>query len=392
MLPCVTGERRSPTSGVSVSVSRRRLPPLITRHGVRVEAETAGVRDVVDEIAALVIRGGGYLHPELTVRERDGHVTLSVDRRGADEVFIRLPRDVLVPVTALSWDEEADHMSLVSGRSSLTPLQGALVDLHIALWNLTGKLAHFRARHPKSAAVEDADLEAAVRLLRPTFHRDQSPAGMVHTRTFGMPRADGRGQTSVIMPILELADHHTQGAPYRVDEAGMHARFRHVDDSGISYVLYGPRRDAVDMAALYGFVCREADFAVSAPLVIDLADYGQLAVSRSTLRRVPPTWTSTDSELATSYLLLAEDLRSTNEFLEQVCEFVTDRGADDHEAVDLAWSSLSTVVDLNRQACRTVHESAAASSHLGARVLQAALDRQGDVLEGVATQLAVTRS
>ena len=356
------------------------------RSGISVDASTSGVGDTVRQIADLLVGAGAHLDPRLVVLEREGHVTLATIEAPNGVRFIALPRETLIPIDRLVWDDSARHVAVVDGLDSLTGLQRDLLELHLDLWNATRKREEFLDGHPKVAAMTDPALLAAVREVRPSFAADGSTGALLRTRTFALRNesADASSTTtSVVMPILELADHHSDGAPYRFFNDGLGADFTCVDESGVSYVRYGPMRDAFDMACQYGYSTDEMDFFVSAPLELDLEGYGSLSIGRVLNRRQPPEWTVDRNGLAVTYLPLGLEGGMYEALFSPVRAFLDGRGADRATARSLAMRSCLTVLRLNAELMESIHECASASSHHGAAVLADAAVEQWRVIRAV---------
>jgi hypothetical protein len=263
-------------------------------------------------------------------------------------------------------------------------VQRELLDLHIALWNATGKRRQFLETHPRATTEEGSELAAAICEIRPSFVSSDTTATFLRTRTFGLSLNDTT-KSSVIMPILELADHHPQGAPYRMTDGGLGSSYRHADDSAITYVRYGPSRDAIDLACHYGFATQDTGFAVSAPLGLDLDGHGDLVIKRSLDRRSNPRWTADAEGLTVTYLTL--DVRSGlfDALYMPVRGYLEGRGVEGATARSLAMRACTTVLQLNKDLVRELEEQAQESLNGGGHLLAAAASHQWQVLDAVET-------
>jgi len=359
-----------------------------TRSGITVDAVTPGVADTVERIVELLQGAGAYLDPRLIVLEREGHVTLATLDGPEGVPFIALPRETLIPIDSLVWDDSSSHIAILDGAASLTGLQRDLLELHVHLWNATGKRAEFLDTHPKAAVVDDPGLLDAVRAVRPSFAADSSTSALLRTRTFALRHPESTaGATSttmsVVMPILELADHHPAGAPYQFTEDKLGADFRVVDDSGVSFVRYGPMRDVIDTACQYGFSSGDVNYFVSAPLLLDLDGYGTLNIGRALNRRKPPAWSAGDSGLAVSYLPLHMDVGLYDSLFSPVRTFLDGQGVNRATSRAVAMRACATVVQSNAELVEKIYESASASAHGGAGVLAEAAVEQWRVIRTV---------
>lgn len=359
---------RGPRTG-----AKSRVP--ITAEPISVDATTPGVGELITRIAEEACALGAVIDSHLMVAEHNGHVTLGSASGAEGEPFIRLPFDALVPVDGLVWDFSGG-VTVVDNDATLTDAQQSLLDLHVQLWNATGKFDEYQVRHPRAAAARDGALAEQIRRLRPTFTPDDSPAGMVRTRTFSL-RSDAAGERrSVIMPILELADHHPQGAPYRTGDGVLESTYRFVDETRVAYVRYGPWRDAMDLACLYGFSTEEPLFFVSAPVALDLGIAGSLTVVRQGNRQAQPRWQLDEQGLTVDYLPFHVSTGMFESFIRPVRAYLEhsgmDRGASMRTVMDVAESLL----DENQRIVTNILEAAQESSESGAAVVAEAAEHQ----------------
>ena len=367
------------TVGAPSVVAKSHTPPSLA-----VDAETPGVVAAVEEIARLLLAAGATLDPGLIVLERSGHVTLASQDDVSGKAFIDLPTATLIPTDHLVWDDTSTDVTVVAGHESLTDLQRELLDLHIALWNATGKRRHFLDHHPRATTEAGSELAVAIGEIRPGFVPSATTATLLRTRTFGLSQLDTT-KSSVIMPILELADHHPQGAPYRLSDGGLGAQYRHVDDTAITYVRYGPARDAIDLACHYGFATNDPEFAISAPLSLDLEGFGDLDIKRTLNRRAAAQWSADSEGLVINYLALDPRVGLYESLFLPVRKYVESRGAGSEMARNLAMRACHTVIQLNKELVLSLGEHAIANGTGGGDILAAAAEHQWQLLDAVET-------
>lgn len=351
-------------------------------HSTRVlltDMTTAGLDELVTGIAELLVRNDAAIDPDLIVVEREGHLALATSEVKHGEPFISLPTQVLVPIDGLVWDDESDQVRLTESTEPLTSVQSDLLDLHIALWNTSDKLATFRATHPRAATLEETGLRRAIARIRPSFTPGDTPRDMLRTRTFTLRAGDS--SSSVIMPLLELANHHPHGAPYRVDNGRLGANYSFIDDTGLTYVHYGPHRDAFDLACLYGYATDFTTFFVSAPMSIDLQDFGALTIERSVQRRGPAIWRIDEGDLRVSYLLLDARNGLFEALHRPVRDFLLARGASKAQALSVAIAAAETILQVNLQCYMNVITEAERVSHPGAATISIAAAHQRHVID-----------
>jgi hypothetical protein len=134
------------------------------------------------DILTIVLGQGGSVHPGARWHEADGQMTVTCIGSGIanDLPLVRLPRALLVPVTGAAWAEGGDRLIKNQPSPDLTPEQQALLDLHIALYNATGKLLWTVTHHPRAVIPKHSALMAALRNLRPGIF----PEGVNPARVF----------------------------------------------------------------------------------------------------------------------------------------------------------------------------------------------------------------
>ena len=347
----------------------------ITDPPISVDATTPGVEELITRIAAEACALGAVIDPHLMVAEHNGHVTLGSASGTEGETFIRLPFDALIPVNDLVWDDSGD-LTVAEGNATLSSAQQSLLDLHVQLWNATGKLEEFRTTHPKAATTRDGALAEQIRRLRPTFTPDDSPSGMVRTRTFSLRSEAAGDRRSVIMPILELADHHPHGAPYRTGDGALESAYRFVDESRVAYVRYGPWRDAMDLACLYGFSTDAPLFFVSAPITIDLGTGESLTVARGGDRQAQPRWHADEQGLAVDYLPFHVSSGMFDAFIRPVRAYLELSGMDRGACMRTVMNVAELLLEQNQRIVTNILEAAQESTESGAAVVAEAAEHQ----------------
>ena len=345
------------------------------------ETTTEGVGEIIRSIAEVTTQAGGEIDPGLVVVEIGGHVELGTRTGQPGEPFITLPTQTLIPINELTWNDLSSDVQLESGRQSLSELQRELLDLHIELWNSTRKLETFRSTHPRAAALNDSALTEVITAIRSNFTPGNSTRDLLRTRTFGL--GAGKEARSVVMPILELADHHPHGSPYYFAEGYLSANYRFVNDTGGVYVSYGPHRDAIDLACLYGFATDSTTSFVSAPMSVELGDFGTLRIERSVNRRSVTQWRADDESLVVDYLALDAFVGLFGALYQPIREFLLGRGASRSRSLALAIDAAGTIIHENIQRVASIVDIAERSPHGGAAVIAAAARHQLSVIDVV---------
>lgn len=316
--------------------------------GSFVDAESSDVGSILTEMTRLVIDRDGALHPGLRMVERSGELTVFCsDHAGTatDQPLFDVPRELLIPVDGAAWVASDQMLVLAEPPPGLTALQRDALDLHIALYNATGKLPWAMSSHPRLALRGEPEVLAAIKQVRPGFdvagtgqRASEAPAADVFlgTRVFGLPpaaaadkleraadpaaaaaavaatraaagpagsSADGSPDAPrqrVLMTLIDLLNHHPRGASYRVDARAMTPAVARPTGTDECFAHYGHRRDTLDLALNYGYLDTATDFIHCVPLDLDVAGFGAVRVGGARRRPVnplDPPEVTVDSEL-----------------------------------------------------------------------------------------------
>ncbi len=102
--------------------------------------------------------------------------------------LISLPAELLLPIEAAQWSDSADALQLLQPPPAATAIQRELLQLHVELYNATGKLHWWSSQHPARLVDASANVAAALAPLKPGHGAkvERSAAeGFLATRSFG---------------------------------------------------------------------------------------------------------------------------------------------------------------------------------------------------------------
>jgi hypothetical protein len=316
--------------------------------------------------------------------------------------LVVLPRELLLPVTGAEWADSTERLILRSPPPGITPLQRALLGLHVDLYNVIGKLPWTIDHHPRAVVPGHSPVLDALRDLRPgLYQKSDLPAEIfLHTRVFGLKSPSDpavatptkpAAKTQVLMPLIDTLNHHPQGAPYQLDESGLRVRLAQPSGTAECFAAYGGRRDVLDLALHYGYVDEATPFAFSAPASIEAPGLGRVAVGASRTRPAhpldPPRVSWEGETLAISHLCChrqhPERLRAALRL--PLLAVARKRGLADDAAnhkIDramaaLAEANLSLLTKLQQATRNCLGHGPAAD------LLLRAADRQGDIIRAV---------
>lgn len=269
-----------------------------------VDADNPALSSSLIASIVMVSAHGGQVHPGVRLIARDGQLSVHCDRSmgESDCPLFRLPRELLVPVDSIQWASSEDRLQAVAGLESLTAVQRELLTLHVDLYNVSNKLA-WAARHlPTLALRTHKSVVDAIQSIRPGFGREaiEAAQAFVRTRVFNL---EGK---RVLMPLMDLLNHHPKGGRFQIDAASMTMAVAQPGDDDECFAVYGGRRDVLDMALHYGYADARIPYACVAPLTCELAELGRLEITSRRVQALhpldPPQVTYDDAGVTLSHL------------------------------------------------------------------------------------------
>jgi hypothetical protein len=233
-------------------------------------SDSADVRTAVDTLVRLVRAAGGFVHPDAWVTERDGSISLHAPA-GTTGRLLHLPAAVLVPTGGITWGDDGDAPVAIDGTMGLTDLQRRVLDTMCQLYRATRKIVWARAHLPLvTLHVDDPAREGLASLrgerpgeVSPYRERRSAAEGFIASRVLG------NGDAAVLMPLVELADHHAAGAAFGRSDGVVLDIAQPAADT-VCFARYAVQLDAIAAAAHYGFVDPSIRVARSAPVTVHL--------------------------------------------------------------------------------------------------------------------------
>ncbi|MCT0231172.1 hypothetical protein KQ306_09965 [Synechococcus sp. CS-1324] len=260
--------------------------------------------------------------------ESDGSMWLSCDdsspiaaNEKEDCSLVRMPSELLLPLDGISWEERSDRLVLITSPDRLSPVQCELLDLHIELYNATGKLPWFLLNHPDVLLQESPSILSAVGRLRP----GKKVAWTTHAAAFLKTRmckfrptpknvlealeGEMSQESQGIVPIIDLLNNKYDAPRFAFyDHGGISVRVDPLRASSECFAhYYKGRHDVLDLALGSGYLDQNTPFAHSAPVEVRVPGYGSLAVEGVTANKPthlldPPRVQFTDAGLSLSHL------------------------------------------------------------------------------------------
>ena len=257
---------------------------------VRVVSDS-GCFEVEQEILRLadaVSMAGGCLDDRITVVCKDG--ALSIEAPLSVPVgtrLIKLPDSALLPVNEFKIAVQGDDCCLVSHSDVVTSAQIRIMEHLLNVYNLTGKIAFQRRTNSLRLARHFPELFSSLALPNAAEIYARKSRAEFDLETFFLSRQLGRGanwrdtKVTVLMPIMDLVNHHPRAQTYHDIPAALSISLFHASpENPECFVRYGGY-DAHDMWLTFSYPDREAAFVNVRPMIIDLGEMGIINVMQS---------------------------------------------------------------------------------------------------------------
>ena len=277
-----------------------------------IDAETPGISRCLCAIEQVLKHGGAQIHPGLCIVERGGHFTIyctTTDITAGQHLF-HLPLALLIPVDGIQWADSQQTLALAATPDHLSTVQRQLLDLHIELYNLTKKLEWAVHNHPQIALQSAPHLLSMLSLIQPDFTGTPAKVADVflQTRVFHLTVAsDADAGKNVLMPLIELLNHHPKGAAFQVGNGALFMAVKQPMGQTECFARYGGHRDALDLALHYGYADLNTPFAHSAPVKVTVRGLAHIRVQGLRMKAAhaltPPRITLEEGGVVLSHLV-----------------------------------------------------------------------------------------
>jgi len=219
-----------------------------------VDADDDVVADLLAGTLEIIREAGGFIAPSTRLIARQGQ--LSVESAAENDApMFRIPRECFVRVDRVTWAEQEGRMVIVEVPEEFTDIETEMLYLQVALHNACGKLEWMTNTHPSLDPSLPDDLVAAVRELVPSFRNPMMAATDVlwANRCFRIPLSEGQVTERVLIPVVDLLNHHSAGALADWTGEDFVITTSKPFDTNECALDYGMNRDALEMALVYGF-------------------------------------------------------------------------------------------------------------------------------------------
>lgn len=245
-----------------------------------IDSDDEVITDLLVGTLQLIAEAGGWFSPHARIVAREGQLHLTSEGTSEDSL-LRIPREVFVRVDEVIWSTDADRLQVIAVPDDFGDLETEMLYLQVALHNQCGKLPWMSRTHPSLAPDLSDEAIDATRALVPSFRAQRADVRDVlwANRCFRLGLEADATQARVLVPIVDLLNHHTAGAsgnwndniftvpasrPFGTDECALN---------------YGMHRDALETAVAYGFVDDSAQIAHSTAVSVEVPGIGEVRVS-----------------------------------------------------------------------------------------------------------------
>jgi hypothetical protein len=333
---------------------------------IHVDTTNAHVQSLIESTARILIDHGATINPNISILESDGHLSVHYPGAPAGATLFVIPKALLIPVSEITWGITQDaHSGIrsieIKSTADLTPVQRDLLELLVDLYNTAGKFEWFLTEHPRSALSQFPDVEDLLKQCQPNYSHDQSIDGFLATRVLGYRDKSStektRPRTPVLMPLVELMNHHSHGAPFDMNDGSIKVLANQPAGNSECFANYGGMLDALQMFINYGFADESALVSTSTPATIPLIGghpstrLGTLVVKREQSNGHLPLITAHGSTLTLSKVTFSPSNpdRFNAAFTLPVKAFALQQGASSELADQIAEQASCDLIDLNQQ-------------------------------------------
>jgi hypothetical protein len=265
---------------------------------VLIAADNLQVERSLRKIVALSEEAGAEFSDDLVLKSVDGYLSVEAPPESAGKVLVRLPWDCLVPFSPFRLSIVNDDLAISSHEQGLTDECVVLMEALLELFNLTGKVAHHRRTSPWRLIISYPAILERVRQGRDredfalfqqfivSGNQDELMLqSFLNSRVLGYKASTTAPPYPVFMPIINLFNHHFQGALFKIDEVPNKerslaiARSMPLPGTGKECLACYGAHDSFDTWVTCGFVDQSALFVRSVAMTIDLPSLGTIRLT-----------------------------------------------------------------------------------------------------------------
>jgi len=286
-----------------------------------IDSDDVLVADLLASTLELISEAGGWVAPSTRLISRNGQLSVS-SREVEGSPLFHIPREAFVRVDEVTWGVRDDRLEILSVPDNFGDIELEMLYLQVALHNQCQKLPWLTATHPWLATGLPHNVIEAVRKVLPTFRLTSMTAidALWANRCFKISLDSHTPTQRLLIPVVDLLDHHSQGATGLWTGSAFDVPVSMPLGTHECFLNYGMDRDALEMAAVYGFVDHSSTIARSATLEIEVPSIGLVRVLNdgrdSTGVGLPPEISRTSEIITVSHLIFtANELAGSQQAL-----------------------------------------------------------------------------
>jgi len=244
-----------------------------------IDSDDTLVADLLASTLELVAESGGWVAPGTRFISREGQLSVQSDA-GSESPLFHIPQTAFVRVDEVIWGEGDERLEILSVPDYFGDIELEMLYLQVALHNQCGKLPWLAKTHPWLAPEIPADVINAVRQVVPAFRQTPMSArdALWANRCFKISIDSNPDTQRLLIPLVDLLDHHSQGSTGSWTGSAFEVTAVHPFETTECFLNYGMGRDALEMAAVYGFVDLTSTIANSAPIDFVVPEVGLVRV------------------------------------------------------------------------------------------------------------------
>ncbi len=325
--PCnVTNETATGRSGLS---------PQLDRH---IAIDSAEIREILKQTISELVRSGAWLNPALRIVSSDSEFGIACNLSPSSrKLLIEIPTRCLLPLNQFELSYDAGKIQLAKSASRVTRTRQRLMELTLALYNASGKVEAFALHSPELVLGRNHPITLTLGLADGVaeFPREKPPKSAavpddeeLKLRQFlGSRRCGTRfGKfRRVLIPIVDLLNHHSEGAGYTEDKADKYVRIdikQPLTGDRECRINYGDNNDILDFFRYYHFVPLTVPHMYSIPVVLSPTSSSFIHIGRGYrdhnpreshfIKKLPPRLHLNNNAVRCENIRMSEQTKSDN--------------------------------------------------------------------------------
>ncbi len=275
-------------------------------------SDNSTTRSLLTELSTLLIEHGAWLHKDLKIVEKDGHLSIHIDKFDSQRKnYMRVPISLMPALE--DYRIHLDQGRIKADYQGETPnsVTTKVMELMLELYNATNKLTSWKSCSPFCALHNLPDLWTKLLNVRGNQAKSLHYIDLINQQQFDQLYIDSflgsrcfnlktrfleqeniddnednrdNEDQSVLLPLIDFLNHDLAAEPFDINQQqkilSMRTYGRPNPESRELFIRYN-QYDAVDTFLFYGFVDRNSPWLSSIPLQFNFAGRSFRVVGRS---------------------------------------------------------------------------------------------------------------